>query len=87
MAKITNISNGPRGAYADGQLVMAEAGETIEADDFAPEWFAERAGSLSALKKADLVAIAEAEGVTVKTDDNRSDLIRKIEEKREEGQA
>ena len=39
-AKVTNISNGPRGAYLGGVLVMAEAGETIEADDFADEWFA-----------------------------------------------
>jgi hypothetical protein len=40
MAQVTNISNGPRGAYLKGVLVMAEAGETIEADDFADEWFA-----------------------------------------------
>lgn len=39
--KITNISTGPRGAYLDGKLVMAEVGETIDADDFAPEWFEE----------------------------------------------
>lgn len=41
MASVTNISTGPRGAYLKGVLVMAEAGETIEADDFAEEWFAE----------------------------------------------
>jgi hypothetical protein len=35
MAKVTNISNGPRGAYNEGVLVMADPGETIEADDFA----------------------------------------------------
>lgn len=39
MAKVTNISNGPRGAYLDGKLVMANPGETIDADDYAPEWF------------------------------------------------
>lgn len=39
MAKVTNISTGPRGAYLGGVLVMAEVGETIEADDFAEEWF------------------------------------------------
>ncbi|WP_303758353.1 hypothetical protein [Sphingobium yanoikuyae] len=39
-AKVTNISTGPRGAYLDGALVMAQVGETIEADDFAEEWFA-----------------------------------------------
>jgi hypothetical protein len=38
--KVTNISQGARGAWADGELVMAEPGETIEADDFAEEWFA-----------------------------------------------
>ena len=41
MAAVQNISNGPRGAYLKGVLVMAEPGETIEADDFAPEWFAD----------------------------------------------
>lgn len=41
MAKIKNISTGPRGAYLGPKLVMAERGETIEADDFAPEWFEE----------------------------------------------
>lgn len=39
-AKITNISTGPRGAYLDGVLVMAEVGEEIEADDYSDEWFA-----------------------------------------------
>lgn len=40
MAKYTNISNGPRGAYNKGVLVMAEPGESIEADDAPEEWFA-----------------------------------------------
>lgn len=40
VAKFTNISNGPRGAYLGGELVIAEAGETIEADDAPEEWFA-----------------------------------------------
>ncbi|QDC37096.1 hypothetical protein [Sphingobium fuliginis] len=39
MAKVKNISTGPRGAYLGGVLVMAEAGQAIEADDFAEEWF------------------------------------------------
>jgi len=39
MATVKNISNGPRGAYNDGALVMAEAGQVIEADDFCEEWF------------------------------------------------
>lgn len=94
---IRNISAGPRGIYnADGQLVMVEKGETAELDLSAAERKdAETSGyfvfgdaaeadpnDLNILKKADLLAIAEAEGVAVETDDNRSDLIRKIEEKR-----
>jgi len=39
MAAVKNVSNGPRGAYLKGSLVMAEAGETIEADDYSDEWF------------------------------------------------
>jgi hypothetical protein len=39
-SKVTNISDGPRGAYLEGKLVMADPGESIEADDFAEEWFA-----------------------------------------------
>lgn len=41
MALVKNISTGQRGAYLKGALVQAEVGETIEADDFAPEWFEE----------------------------------------------
>ena len=39
MPKVKNISTGPRGAYLAGAYVEAGVGETIEADDFAPEWF------------------------------------------------
>lgn len=94
---IRNISQGPRGIYgADGQLVMIEKGESAELDVSASERkdaeangyfvFGDAAEAdpddLQSLKKADLVAIAEAEGVAIETDDNRSDLIRKIEEGR-----
>jgi len=41
MATVKNISTGPRGAYLKGVFVEANPGETIEADDFAPEWFEE----------------------------------------------
>ncbi|WP_257541037.1 hypothetical protein [Sphingobium sp. CFD-1] len=51
-AKITNISTGPRGAYLGGVLVMAEVGETIEADDFSDEWFA-KAGTADTKSAAD----------------------------------
>lgn len=37
---------------------------------------------LSSLKRADLIDIAKAEDVDVETDDNRADLIRKIEKAR-----
>ena len=60
MAKVTNISDGPRGAYSDGALVMADPGETIEADDYAEEWFA-KAGDPAA-KKAKKSADEEGDG-------------------------
>lgn len=41
MATVKNISTGPRGAWQGTVLVMAEPGETIEADDFEAEWFEE----------------------------------------------
>jgi len=82
MPKVTNISNGPRGAYNEGVLVMADPGQTIDADDFADEWFAEGAVSLSSMKKADLTAICDAEGVAYDDSDSRADLIEKIEAKR-----
>jgi hypothetical protein len=79
MAKVTNISNGPRGAYNDGVLVMADPGQTIDADDFNEEWFAEGTQSLSSLKKADLAAICDAEGIAHDDSDSRAELIDKIE--------
>ena len=39
-AKFTNVSDGPRGGYLDGQLVMVEAGAEAELDDAPEEWFA-----------------------------------------------
>lgn len=44
MATVKNISNGPRGAYLGGVLAMVEAGQSVEADDFAEEWFKEVGG-------------------------------------------
>jgi hypothetical protein len=41
MASVKNISTGPRGAYFEGVLKMADPGAVIEADDFEPEWFEE----------------------------------------------
>jgi hypothetical protein len=52
MAQVKNISDGPRGAYLSKDLVIAEVGEVIEADDFAPEWFEEVEASKPAKGKA-----------------------------------
>lgn len=41
MAQVKNISNGPRGAYLDGVLHIAQVGQVIEADDYPDEWFEE----------------------------------------------
>lgn len=41
MPKVKNIAPGPRGAWQGATLVMAEPGQVIEAEDFAPEWFEE----------------------------------------------
>lgn len=60
MAAVKNISTGARGAYLDGALVMAEAGEVIEADDFAPEWFAEEKPAKPEKEKAVAKAATEA---------------------------
>jgi hypothetical protein len=94
---IKNIARGARGVRtAAGELVMIEPGASAELDLAASErkdaeatgyfLFGDAAEAdpddLNALKKADLVAIAEAEGVAYETDDNRADLIRKIEEAR-----
>lgn len=38
--------------------------------------------SLSSMTKAELVATAEAEGVKIETDDNKADLVAKIEKAR-----
>ncbi|HVJ71298.1 MAG TPA: hypothetical protein VM531_07315 [Sphingomicrobium sp.] len=38
--------------------------------------------SLNSMTKAELVSTAEAEGVDIETDDNRADLIEKIEKAR-----
>ncbi|MGJ0508924.1 MAG: hypothetical protein ACR652_17710 [Methylocystis sp.] len=93
MAKVTNISTGPRGAYLDGQLVMAEKGETIEADDYSRDWFksagkakdddkSDQPKALDKMNKAELLAVAADENVAVETDDKKAELVRKIEEAR-----
>ncbi|WP_439538688.1 hypothetical protein [Sphingomonas sp.] len=102
MATIKNISTGPRGAYAAGVLVMAEAGQIIEADDYAEEWFVPTKAQLdhdgdgnpggskphnppglTGKTKAQLVEIAEAEGVELEDDMTVADIRSAIELKRE----
>lgn len=42
----------------------------------------ENKASLGSMTKAELLATAKAEGVEVETDDNKADLVRKIEQAR-----
>lgn len=88
MAKVKNISNGPRGAYLGAMLVMAEAGQVIEADDFADEWFEEVDGDegsdLSKMKVGDLKALAAAENIDLGDATKKDDIIAAIELAREE---
>lgn len=91
MAKVKNISDGPRGAYRDGVLVMAEKGEVIDADDFAPEWFA-KDGKAAAAAEADdgklprnvpkLRQIAKDEGIDLGEASTADDIIAVIEARR-----
>jgi len=39
LVEVKNITSGSKGAYAEGALFMAEAGEVIIADDYSDEWF------------------------------------------------
>jgi hypothetical protein len=90
MAKVTNISTGPRGAYLNGHLVMAERGQTIEADDYAPEWFkaasaaseSDEPKALSKMNKAELLDTAKAEGVAVEDGATNSEIVAGIEKGR-----
>lgn len=88
MTKVKNISNGPRGAYLGGLLVMAEAGQVIDADDFPDEWFEEVDGDegsdLSKMKVGDLKALAAAERIDLGDATKKEDIIAAIELAREE---
>lgn len=92
MAKYTNISNGPRGAYLKGVLVFADPGETIDADDAPKEWFKggkasdddgdDGEKSLAQLNKAELLEVAAAEGVEVEDGATNAAIREAIEAKR-----
>lgn len=86
MALVKNISNGPRGAYLDGVLHIAEVGQTIEANDFPEEWFEEVGGGekgLADMKVAELKALAEAEEIDLGDAKSKADIIAAIELARE----
>lgn len=84
MAKVTNISDGPRGAYNKGVLVMANPGETIEADDHNEEWFkvsrtkaeasSEEPKPLAKMNKAELLEAAKAANVAAAADDEGKEV-------------
>ncbi len=44
MARYVNISDGPRGGYLKGNLVIVEAGEEAELDDAPEDWFTKAGG-------------------------------------------
>lgn len=69
------------------QPATAEAGEGGEAEPSAAEEAEENneQPSLDGMTKAELVTQAEAEGVAIETDDNKADIISKIEAKRAGG--
>jgi hypothetical protein len=87
MVLVKNISTGARGAYLGSALIMAEAGQVIEADDFCEEWFevdGEAEGNaLGDLRLAELKALAEAEGVDLAGLTKKADIVSAIELARE----
>jgi hypothetical protein len=90
--QIKNITAGPKGIWtAEGELVMVEAGQTVDLDLAAgqedlDEWFAfgaaEDAG-LAGMKLADLKALAEAEGIDLGDATKKADIVSAIELARE----
>lgn len=88
MAKVRNISTGPRGAYLKGVYVEAEKSQTIEADDYAEEWFEVVEGDepeggdapeLAKMTVADLKAFAEANAIDLADATKKDDILAAIE--------
>jgi hypothetical protein len=87
MTKITNTAPGPRGVETDAGTVFIEPGATVDVDvkkghqlyEGLVEASSEEA-ALKSLTRDELIARAQASGITVETDDNKADLVRKISE-------
>lgn len=90
MTRVLNTSNGPRGAYVDGNLVMVEPGDTIDADDFCEEWFEEldeNDDGLSKLSVAKLKELAADEEIDLGDATKKADIIAAIQLGREAKQS
>jgi len=83
MAQVKNITQGGRGAYLNGVLIMAAPGQIIEADDFPEEWFEEVGGDdeadLSKMTVAQLKAFAEANDIDLGDAEKKADILSAIE--------
>jgi hypothetical protein len=89
MAQVRNISNGQRGAYRGGVLVMVDPGKTAEADDWNEEWFAPAGetadeSDLASLDLNGLAAVMVTEGMIPSVEEIADDLRRAIIRKRED---
>lgn len=83
MPQVKNISTGPRGAYLKGVLTMVEVGQTVEADDFAEEWFEnlepDAETDISKMTVDELKAFAEANEIDLGDATKKADLLSAIE--------
>lgn len=64
MVAVKNITQGAKGAYLDGVLIMAEPFEIIDADDFNEEWFEPFKAKPAPEVKAELKSEAKTEAKT-----------------------
>lgn len=83
MPQVKNISTGPRGAYLKGVLTMVEVGQTVEADDFAEEWFEnlepDAETDISKMTVDELKAFAEANEIDLGDATKKADILSAIE--------
>lgn len=84
MAKVTNMAGGARGVRTSDGLVMVEPGQTVEVElakgEELYEGLVEGPGGVDNMSKAELRQHMDARGIAYETDDNKADLLRKIEE-------